>query len=211
MALVSVWGTKLKPQSGIINTQESSFIPIMNGSFEKAIPEAGIIPMGWDNCGSTKETPPDVLAHNEENIFKVKHSAADGLYFMSLVVRSNGTTECIQQELFQSLSPGQLYEMSFQVAKADRFEAIERRSMELASFAHPVMLEIYGITTEDKRILLADIPPVTHQEWQKKTVQFQPESTIKSLQISPFYNIDSLYQYNGHILLDGLSNIFILK
>ncbi|MCB0640825.1 MAG: hypothetical protein KDC44_04260 [Phaeodactylibacter sp.] len=185
-----------------------SSIPLTNGSFEKAVPVTGMLPMGWVNCGPAKETPPDVVQHQVENVFKVLHTAAEGQHFVSMVVRSNGTAECIQQTLDSPLLPGTSYEMTLQLALARRFDAIERRSMQEVSFAHPVMLEVYGLDTKNERILLDDIPPVNHEDWQSYTLQFCPAAPVSALIFSPFYHPDSLYEYNGHILIDNLSDIF---
>lgn len=183
-------------------------IPLTNGSFEKAIAVTGMLPYGWINCGPPKETPPDVVQHQVENAFKVLHDAADGNHFVSMVVRSNGTAECIQQDLSTPLVPGKSYEMTVQLALAKRFDAVERRTMQEVSFAHPVMLEVYGVDMHNDRILLDDIPPVRHDGWQSYTLQFCPAAPVKALILSPFYHPDSLYEYNGHILLDDLSDIF---
>jgi len=182
-------------------------IPLLNPSFEESPAQPGQLPIHWKNCGKSTETPPDVVKANKENLFKVYHNAALGEQFLSMVVRSNGTYECIAQELPEVLQPGKKYQLSFFAARAERFDALERKTMQMASFAHPVLLEVQGTNCDEKRLPLAAIDPVNHIHWVRYVMILEPTEEIHELQFAPYYHPDSLYEYNGHILLDAFSEI----
>lgn len=59
----------------------------------------------------------------------------------------------------------------------------------------------------DKAELLGESPPVNNIEWKQYKFLFHPQKTHKYITIEAFYKTPILESYNGHILVDALSDI----
>jgi len=189
-------------------------IKLQNPSFEDT-PRAGTgyTPpiQGWYDCGLAKfpgETPPDI--HPVSTIaWEVTKDAYDGQTYLGMVTRENDTWESLSQALSTPLLGGTCYSFSAFISKSDRYKSRTRRSPDTEeNFDRPAVLLIWGGNSFcDKAELLGESPAVSNIEWKQYHFLFQPQQTYKYITFEAFYKTPILEAYNGHVLLDDLSDI----
>jgi outer membrane protein OmpA-like peptidoglycan-associated protein len=59
----------------------------------------------------------------------------------------------------------------------------------------------------DKAELLGETPAISNIDWKKFNFVFQPQKTHKYITFEAFYKTPTLESYNGHVLVDNLSDI----
>lgn len=215
---------------GNLNAQDKP-ITLRNPSFEGS-PHIGSLNYvnriaGWFDCGLRKfpsESPPDLHMGGEvTQFFKVKSKAQHGNTYMGMVVRDNDTWESVSQSLSAPLVPGQCYEFSLYLSKSEEYRSPARRSgilieeainkgISVDSIDHikPCVLRIWGGTgpcQSGQTELLAETNVVTHERWIKYDFKLEPKQTHYFITLEAFVKAPSLFPYNGHILLDNLSDL----
>jgi outer membrane protein OmpA-like peptidoglycan-associated protein len=199
---------------GLLSVSGQQVIKLQNPSFED-IPRKGGEFSGhirdWHDCGLTKfqgETPPDIHPV-PSNAWEVSKDSYDGETYLGMVVRYNDTWESLSQALSSPIQGGKCYSFSVFLAKSELYKSRTTRSNEqLENFDRPAVLLIWGgnhfcHTAE----LLGESPGVSNTDWKQFNFLFQPKRTYTFITIEAFYKTPILEAYNGHVLVDGMSDI----
>jgi hypothetical protein len=180
-----------------------SVVFFQNPSFEDT-PRRSKTPYGWYLCGANHHSPPDI---HPENIFKVTKSPADGITYLGMVSRADGSVESIEQVLSEPLQPG-TYRMDFFAARSDEYYSYSVPVDQWVHFDHPLHLAVYGsdVPCSTAR-LLGRSQLVKDTAWQYYTLTLKVSAPVGRLQIrvEPPGTADSIW--HGSMLIDGLSPI----
>ena len=185
--------------------QPGSVIRLENPSFE-GTPRPGTLPDGWTDCGFERESPPDT----QPGSFGVTRKAFDGATYLSMVARENGTWESVSQQLSGTLYSGRCYLMSAMLSRSDALKSPVsiRPFSDSTDFKTPIVLRVYGGNSLcDKLELLAETAPVNHFKWMEYEFILKPRSNYTHIVLAAEYEDLNKRFYNGHILLDRLSDI----
>lgn len=189
--------------SGMAWCQPGSVIRLANPSFE-GTPRPGTLPDGWTNCGFERESPPDT----QPGHFRVTRKAYDGKTYLSMVVRDNGTNESISQRLNDTMQAGKCYLLKVMLSRSDIFKSPTPDFRDSLDFTVPTVLRIYGGTSPCSKLeLLAETAPVNHFKWMEYEFILKPRSNYTHIVLAAEYEDLNKRFYNGHILLDHLSDI----
>ncbi|MEP6795375.1 MAG: OmpA family protein [Saprospiraceae bacterium] len=189
-------------------------IILQNPSFED-MPRAGTAYTpaikGWNDCGLSKfpgETPPDIHPV-PSSAWEVSKPAYDGETYLGMVVRYNDTYESLSQALSSPVIGGTCYSFSAFLSKSDQYKSGTTRSNSvLENFIRPAVLQIWGGNSFcDKAELLGESPAIANSDWKLFKFLFHPQQNHKYITIEAFYKTPILEAYNGHVLVDGLSDI----
>ena len=190
----------------VIKLQNPSFedLPRKGGEFSSPI-------KGWHDCGLAKfpsETPPDIHPV-PATAWEVSKLPYDGETFLGMVTRYNDTYESLSQALSTPIMAGTCYSFSAFIARSELYKSATGRSRdELENFVKPAVFMIWGGNSFcDKAELLGESPAVSNSDWKLYKFTFQPKKTHKYITIEAFYKTPILEAYNGHILIDKLSDI----
>lgn len=177
---------------------------LQNPSFEDE-PRHSKVPQGWLNGGFPMETPPDI---GPTDFFRAETQPSDGETHLVLITRDFGTWERIANPLAWSMSPGQCYEFSIDLARSPVYLSRSRLTGQHISFVEPVRLRIWGSNLADRPDeLLAVTPLVEHADWQRYTFQIQPQRAHALLILEAMYASDSAVPYSGNLMLDNASHL----
>ncbi len=164
---------------------------------------------GWTDCGKINfpyETPPDI---HPQDFWQVKISAKEDKTYIGLVVRDNETYEGLRQQLPSPLLANQSYNMTLWMAHSEKYISKSRLTYKEQNYQAPSFLIIASI---DKKCVVKDIlyqsPIVDHTEWKQFSIKISPINDVNHLMFMVFSNDE---KPNGHILLDGLSDITLIK
>lgn len=193
-------------------------IRLQNPSFED-MPRKGVTGMpsikGWHDCGLSKfpsESPPDIHPV-VNNAWEVTLDAYDGNTYLGMVTRANDTYESLSQALSTPIEGGVCYSFNAFLARSSEYRSATSRTQqlgtnELENFVRPSVLLIWGGNYFcDKAELLGESPAISNEEWKLYKFTFQPQQTHKYITIEAFYKTPILEAYNGHVLVDDLSDI----
>ena len=193
-------------------------IRLQNASFED-LPRKGVPGMpsikGWHDCGLSKfpgESPPDIHPV-VNNAWEVALDSYDGHSYLGMVTRANDTYESLSQALPSSIEAGVCYSFTAFLARSSQYKSATSRTQqlgtnELENFVRPSVLLIWGGNYFcDKAELLGESPAISNETWKRYKFTFQPQKTHKYITIEAFYKTPILEAYNGHVLVDALSDI----
>lgn len=190
--------------------------PIMlsNPSFEgyqRAGEIGGRMPSGWYDCGFVGETVPDVHPI-AGGAFEVTKAPKDGESYLGMVVRENDTWEAISQRLERPLEKDKCYEFSLSLARSLLYKSSNRLYPDsVINYVTPVKLRIWGGHGYcNKEELLAESSLIINSRWLVFNFKFEPKSTYSHLMFEAFYKTPTLFPYNGNVLLDNASPIFVV-
>lgn len=190
----------------VIKLQNPSFedMPRKGGEFSSPI-------KGWHDCGLSKfpgESPPDIHPV-PANAWEVSKDAYDGMTYLGMVTRYNDTWESLSQALSVPIQGGSCYSFSAFVSRSEQYKSGTTRSRDVPeNFVRPSVLLIWGGNFFcDKAELLGESPSVSNTDWKMYKFTFRPQRTHKYITIEAFYKTPILEGYNGHILLDAMSDI----
>ena len=185
---------------------------VNNGSFEDMPRNGGEfrIPInGWYDCGTLKfptETPPDIHPGGfwENNV-----SANHGKTYLGMVVRDNDSYEGVGQRLTKVLEKGKCYEFSISLAQSAKYWSQSKLTSQKANYIRPCVLRVWGgngfCATKE---LLAESPPVNHEEWKTYNFTFKPKEEYRYILVEAYYKTPVILPYNGHILVDNMTNFY---
>jgi outer membrane protein OmpA-like peptidoglycan-associated protein len=169
----------------------------------------------WHDCGLSKfpsESPPDIHPV-VNNAWEVAMDPMDGRSYLGMVTRANDSYESLSQALTSPILGGTCYSFTAYLARSSQYKSATSRTQqlgtnELENFVRPAVLLIWGGNYFcDKAELLGESPAVSNETWKKYKFTFQPQKTHKYITIEAFYKTPILEAYNGHVLVDGLSEI----
>jgi len=183
--------------------QPGSVIRLTNPSFE-GTPKPATLPDGWTDCGFERESPPDT----QPGHFRVTRKAYDGKTYLGMVVRDNGTNESISQQMSDTIKAGRCYLLKVMLSRSDVFQSSTFDYRGTADYKVPAVLRVYGGTTACSKLeLLAASTPVDHFKWKKYELILKPHSNYTHIVLAAEYEDNNKWFYNGHILVDHLSDI----
>jgi len=174
---------------------------IKNSSFEEG--EAGLhtLPIGWHNCGEVDRSPPDLFESGVENDFNVNVIGDKGSKFVGLVVRSDGTRECMYQQLPQTIESGE-YLIDLTVARSKRYTSIDLVTGDIVEYNQPVILQVIGIDEIGNEELFYSSVLIDSESWINLKYGFNINRSFKKIRVTPNYGqLDSI-PYNGNVLID---------
>lgn len=173
-------------------------IYLENPSFEDA-PSVAHPPVGWYYCGQVGESPPDI---HPGGFFGVERQAQDGVTFVGMVVRDNGTHEAIGQRLSSPLAAGQCYSFSIYAARSEIYQSVSRLTGAPTNYENPAALYIWGgFANCDRRELLARTSSILDNAWKQYTLSLHPAESYTHLLVEAYYSIPGP-PYNGNVLID---------
>ena len=190
----------------VIKLQNPSFedMPRKGGEFSAPI-------KGWHDCGLSKfpgETPPDIhpVPSKAWEVAKVPY---DGNTFLGMVTRYNDSWESLSQALSSPIQAGKCYTFSAFISRSEQYKSGTARSRDVPeNFVRPAVMLIWGGDFFcEKGELLGESPAVSNTEWKQYKFTFHPRKTHKYITIEAFYKTPILEAYNGHVLVDALSDI----
>ena len=184
--------------------QKPVVIKLDNPSFED-YPQAGRQPIGWFDCGSAGETPPDV---NPTGQFKVSKNAYHGSTYLGMVTRDNNTWEAVGQRLKSPLLKGVTYTFSIYLSRSEIYLSQSRTTGRDVNYVTPAILRVWaGSGYCAKEEMMAETDLVSAATWQKFTMKFTPKATHNYFMIEAFYKVPTLFPYNGNVLADNASDL----
>jgi len=179
------------------------FEGIANGSFESSEPGISTVPIGWENCGDTLKTPTDLFRNELENSFEVTNLAQAGQQYIGMVVRLDGSRECISQT-FENLQTKGSYQLSASIAKPINYESLyltdSGTSIEV-NYNTPVSLELIIVDDNDEETIIHVTEPNETVEWIEISTTIEISEPFKAIKISP--NFIGNEFYSGGILIDS--------
>ena len=180
---------------------------------------------GWEHLSwqkgvrifSAQWNTPDILPHPMG--WKVEHEAIEGNTYLSLVVRNDGSYEVLGQYFESPLEEGKCYEVNVQLAYSrtfvsdkDPFESMREQAYRFEqAYDTPAVFQILGRNAEDDEVLLAETPPVDHEDWMGYDLFIYADQPYEYMVIRAYFDGDPDRwepYYFGHILLDDLSDVF---
>ena len=170
-----------------------------NASFEDSEVMASKAPDGWIDCGVPSESPPDVFGSGPGNPFDVTNVAQEGDKYLGMVVRDNGTRECLMQNFDAGSKKGD-FKIELVVGRSDTYSSVSQTTGLEADFNNPVILEIYGLVENGPDELLYVSEANESTEWVTLIEEVTVNQKINGIKITPNY-IGEEY-YNGNILID---------
>jgi hypothetical protein len=169
---------------------------------------------GWDDCGRLEfpeETPPDIFPFNRPTRGIIL-PAKDGLTYLNLVTRRNGSRESISQTLHTPLQAYHCYRITLDAALSPVHNAYYKGKNFNASY--PIQLRIWGGNGScDKSVLIATSGIISNTAWKTYTFEFSCKTQLASLSLEAYYpewNVVSSHEIEkgwGHVLIDAIQPI----
>jgi len=188
-------------------------IRVNNNSFEDR-PRAGeyytASIKSWYDCGAVqfpKETAPDI---HPIDFWEVRLPASDGKTYLGMVVRDNESWESVSQRLTAPIDRGMCYKFSVDLARSNTYLSGSRSRTDdvKVQYTRPAVLKVWGSNGYcGKRELLAESAPVENFNWETYDFEFKAKNSHLFITFEAFYKTPVLLPYNGHILIDDISNI----
>lgn len=170
--------------------QAQKLIYFNNPSFEGE-PADATVPVGWLPCEAL--TTPDILP----GFWGVYREASEGDTYVGLITRGDGTWESITQRLNQTLSAGECYKFTLDLARSPTYNQYNR----------PIKLRVWGGSYKcEKDQLLLETDLIEHSFWKPYEVNFYPKAPINYIIFEAFYQ-EGAFRHPGNILIDNLSPI----
>src|SRR5690606_4903165 len=108
---------------------------------------------------------------------------------------------------------GKCYRFSCYLVQSPEYRSKTAKTIQEGSeleenFNRPAVLRIWGGNSFcDKNELLGESPAISNETWKLYSYTFQPKRSHRYIIFEAFYKTPILEAYNGHILLDALSDI----
>lgn len=188
-------------------------VRVKNGSFEdrpRSGNLSGAVIKSWYDCGATQfpgETAPDI---HPVDFWQVSLPAAEGKTYLGMVVRDNESWESVSQRLRTPINKGKCYRFSVKLARSNKYLSGSRKLMgdTKVQYTRPSVLKIWGSNGYcGKRQLLAESPAVENFNWAVYDFEFKAKHAHLFITLEAFYKTPVLIPYNGHVLIDGLTDM----
>ena len=171
---------------------------------------------GWYDCGRIEfpaESPPDIHqgVNRDTAFWQNTQGSIQGRTYLGMVVRESETYESLSQRLAMPLQSGRCYTFSIFLSRSERYISAVANSRSERNFTQPAVFRLWGGKGHcAENELLAESPPIDHDEWREYQFKIEPSSNYQYIKIQAFYKTPVLFPYNGHILLDGASNFNLI-
>ncbi|MCF8247185.1 MAG: FAD:protein FMN transferase [Saprospiraceae bacterium] len=194
---------------------QSSDILLENPSFD-GVPEKGLVygnlPDGWYDCGFQDEPAVDLLPIPGGGSSQVTQTPLDGLTYLGMVVREDGSWQMIGQQLSRPLEAGGVYSFSVFMCRSKAYSNLRWPSMQMVNYSTPTTLRIWGGKEAcNRQELLATSEVVKNSDWEEFKFTLSPSQNYTHLILEAFYDAQAKSVYNGHLLLDKASAIKVVK
>lgn len=207
---------------------QNEIIQLNNPSFEDD-PHAGTmdnygrrtIIKDWQDCGQfyfTEETPPDI---HPNDFWDVNIGPSHGYSYIGMVVRKQESWESVSQRLNTPIKKNQCYQATLDLSRSDNYWSatketvqgtnvftLEESTARKVNFTKPAVLRIWGGSgfCNDKQ-LLWESSAIDHSDWRTYDVFFESSQNHNYITLEAYFKTPVLTPYNGHILLDNISDI----
>ncbi|MEM8525380.1 MAG: hypothetical protein AAGG68_12140 [Bacteroidota bacterium] len=184
-----------------VSAQNKGTITLYNPSFEgTAAPFTS--PKGWYDCGFEGENI-NILHSGNSPFTGIRQQAFVGNTYLGLVVRENNTWEAVGQNLKRAMQIGKCYEFHLKLCKSEHFFS-RNKEEEKVDYNGTAKIKIWGSNDFCLREeLLAETSSIDHYNWKDYVFVLSPQSSdITHLRIESYHLEDSLYAYNGNVLID---------
>lgn len=170
-----------------------SQIRLSNASFE-GTPQDATTPIGWTPCQVT--STPDILP----GFWGVQLPAQQGVSYVGLIAREDGSNENIGQRLASPIRKGECYIFNLSLARSNTY----------AGYKLPLKLRVWGGSSAcAKEQLLAESNLIKHTDWRRYYFSFVAKKQYHYIIIEACYATGVMFPYKGNILIDGISNLNI--
>jgi len=194
-------------------------IPFANPSFEGK-PMKGVMEFGmyspllkeWKDCGVYEfplETPYDL---HPNNYWEVSKSAQDGNTYVGLVVRDNESWESISQKLTHPVLKDVCYSFSYNASVSRNYWSPTREELDKEiNYTTPCILSFFaGDEICSTKYYLGSSPLITNNGWMTFEISFSVPENCQFFYIGADYEFEDSKAYNGHVLIDNLSNLTVV-
>lgn len=164
---------------------------LTNRSFEDNTANT-LLPTDWATCveGSTPDIQPGKWG--------ITKAAQDGINYLGLITRENGSYESIGQKLNSPLDANSCFTFSIYLARSDNY----------ASYNLPLRLKIWGSKSFcGKDQLLVSTKAIKNTQWAKYDFQIYTKEKVHFLLFEASKAPGITIAYRGNILLDNISEI----
>lgn len=166
-------------------------ITLTNPSFEEK-PGVSNVPYGWVTC--TPGSTPDILPGK----WGVNKSPQQGMGYLGLITRENGSNESIGQKLKKPLDANSCYTFSVYLSRSESY----------SGYNLPLRLKIWGSKKFcGKEQLLVSTKGIKHTEWIKYDFQIYTKTRIHFIVLEACKAPGITIPYRGNILIDNISEI----
>ena len=185
-----------------------------NPSFE-GIPRAGSVPRDWSNCNQDNNATSPADTEPAEQ-FEVTRAANDGLTYLGLITRADGSKERVGQKLNMALIAGKTYQISMYLYCSDEKRSATNASQKQKpyvklSFTSPTFLRCWsGFDLCDNAEVLFESPLIQHRNWEKYTFTFKPTKAYSYIMFEANHNPKNGFE-NGNLMIDNLSAIELIE
>lgn len=181
--------------------QSGEMITLYNPSFED-IAQPFYSPQGWYDCSFEGEYINIIHAGNSP-FTGISQRAFMGKTYLGLVVRENQTWEAIGQKLKSTMQVGNCYEFHLKLCKSEHFFSRNKEEDKI-DYKGTAKIKIWGSNDFcQSEELLAETSNIDHYNWRDYVFVLSPQSgNITHLKIESYHSEDSLYAYDGNVLID---------
>jgi len=164
----------------------------------------------WIYCGPASETAPDIhpSPDPEHPFFGVDQLPYDGRTYMGMITRENNTWEAVGQKLQSSIRAKQTYQLSVSLSRSLKYVSPTLIPDKMADYYQAVILRVWGGNELcSKEELLVETKKISHSDWRKYTLTFQPSDEWNHVIFEAYYTPEAKVPYGGNLLVDDLSTI----
>lgn len=175
----------------------------------------------WIDLGFKRFTPPD-LHSPDETLRRVTTKAKDGDKFISMVTRKNETYEQIGQFLSKPLKADTKYVLKISSSHFPKFKAIATNG-KMMPFERPILIRIKVYDFDKNEVLtqkilrgegwscFSDGELIKNEEWEEQEYILEPKFDSNLIVIQCWWETPIIFPYNGHLLIDYVSNIYEIE
>ena len=174
----------------------------------------------WIDLGFKKYTPPGIHTPKEV-VHDVQLEAAHGNNFLELVSRHNETYEEIGQFLDVPLLEGKKYLFKLSICHFPAFKGLNTLG-KLSTFEKPITIRVKAFNIAKGEVtrdliyvsypsLFVDSKVIKNTEWEEIYFYLEPKHNYNFISIQSWFKVPAIMGYNGHVLIDDISNIFEIK
>lgn len=181
-------------------------ISLKNPSFED-LPRHSRQPAGWYDCGFPGESPPDT----QPGQFEVSLPPANGQSYLAMVARENETWESVGQKLNKPLLAEQVYSFKIFLCRSAKYlsptKGKDNNKFFMKNCTTPLKLKIWGGNSYYAREeLLGETELIINLTWTEYSFYLKPSKNYNFVLFEAVWKENSLFPYNGNLLLDNASD-----
>jgi hypothetical protein len=158
----------------------------------------------WNFPGDSRRNHPEIC-FTKGNLHGVRQLPFDGVCYLAMVVRDDGTFESITQKLPVPVWKGN-YRASMRLSRSDGMKSYTLKGGDkLLTFNDPAVVRFYVGKSRKNRTLILETKPIDHENWQEYFLDFALPGKMSKIWIEARHLFDDGPYYNGNILVDKVS------